>query len=810
MGVAVENALISSQRAINFDKLGNVEAAIYYYGEAVKYLEAAISDGGGNGDEISKWKGASSRYKERIRALENLGKSRNLNEAQSKSQQMLQRCNFLFSQALDADERGHKDIAVDLYSRTAEFALLKKAECDEFVQPKLMTRATQAIERAEEIKGITGTKKGETFSSHLPKSKGEEHPTSKLHRGSSAHLKISGGSTLLSDDEKHVLLVTSKINSIDYVPFMDIDLRERFQYAVPFTDRDGNLKLSFKQKVDFSKWCRPEEIHSEPKMIFPLGMDFHSIKQTIISDCSFVASLAVSALYERRFNKKLISTIIYPRNKSKEPIYNPFGKYMIKLHLNGVPRKIVIDDTLPVGRHGELLCSYSTNSGELWVSLLEKAYMKVMGGYDFPGSNSNIDLHALTGWIPERMAIRKSEEEFNATSVFNMLEERYRNGHCLGTVATGTLSDVEAERTGLVPTHAYAILNIKTVKGIKLMQLKNPWSHVRWRGNYSELDVVHWTPDLRSALNFDPESASMFDNGIFWIDYESILNFFDVFYINWNPELFSYTYCIHRLWQAGIGPAKDAYNIGENPQFKLHIPGDQLGSVWVLLTRHITDVEDFKDNQEFITLLVYKTSGKRVYYPRDPAPFIDGVRINSPHYLCKIVLTEDSDRTYTLVISQYEKMHNIYYTLRAYSTLPFTLNHIDSNWNFCQEITGQWSGASAGGCANYTTTYGSNPCYQFKLESNHNNNSLLVVLKGPRQYQIGFDIEYISGQEETINGAFGRKSSGPYRSGFVVLELGTVPGGIYRVTPSTYYPGSEGPFILTVKSTSAITLTQIK
>lgn len=39
-------------------------------------------------------------------------------------------------------------------------------------------------------------------------------------------------------------------------------------------------------------------------------------------------------------------------------------------------------------------------------------------------------------------------------------------GDALVTVATGELSTSEAERTGLVPTHAYAVLDVRTVNGV--------------------------------------------------------------------------------------------------------------------------------------------------------------------------------------------------------------------------------------------------------------------------------------------------------------------------------------------------------
>ncbi|PAV79517.1 hypothetical protein WR25_08319 [Diploscapter pachys] len=790
---ATTEAMRLAQLAIKFDQGQRYDEAMYFYLEAANQLLNLLK---AKKTRVILRKNAEE-YINRVEFLKkNLDQLRTTAKKGKTEQQLIfENVEFLTLKAEDLERKGHISLALDEFQEAIGICLKAANSTDLFFKEQMRAIAKEALSKAESLKRRIDEQRVTELTQQLPDVPKDGFSDLRLDdklpsgRGVPASASPSPSPSTsrkaegLSKEELAVLATTSNINGKLYVPFLSYDLQEKFHLTLPFTDKEGKIALSEKQKKRLKGWLRPEEIFETPTLV--KCIDSGTIKQTVVSDCSFVSSLSIAARYERRFNKQLITSIIYPQNKAGQPVYNSSGKYMIKLHINGVWRKVIIDDFLPVGDNRELLCSHSQQPGELWVSLLEKAYLKVMGGYDFPGSNSSIDMHALTGWIPERIAIRKGSPEFDADKVFEKLLLRFHSGDCLITLATGKLSKDDCDRAGLVDSHAYALLDLRKIDGKRLLMVKNPWTHLRWKGRFSENDVKNWTPELMKTLDYDPSRAKEKDDGVFWIDYESVCHFFDVFYVNWNPALFPFTYGLHAKWDAGTGPVKDLYSIADNPQYCLEV-NNKIGkaAVWILLTRHITEISDFADNKEYITVMVYK-SGKKVYIPFDPKPLFDGVRINSPHYLCQMVVTDPGINRFTLAVAQYEKMNTIYYTLRVYSSTDFSLTPIKKQYPVMKKETGQWKGKTAGGCGNAESrnTYKNNPLYEISLDESSDENSMFIELKGPKEYSVGVEFRQASSKRTKF---YETKDSGSFKPGYNVLVVESIPAGVYHLRVMTF------------------------
>lgn len=442
-----------------------------------------------------------------------------------------------------------------------------------------------------------------------------------------------------------------------------------------FTDPDGFLSLSNSQIQVNATYVRvtthKTKQYNQVSMINPTNthpyIDAYSISQGMIGDCSFISSLIIAALYDKKVDqmqikslsasatassvgrspeKRLITSIVYPQDrKTRLPILSPNGKYLVKLFFNGCYRKVVVDDYLPChSTSGKLVCSTSiTVDGrlELWASIIEKAYMKVHGGYNFQGSNSGQDLHALTGWIPEQIFLPKVnvsgsgsgdtlDHRQNPNRVWERLLGGVKHNLNLITVNTTQLTKEEETSTGLASCHAYAVLSVTNVTtsnstsnsnstssdvSLRMLRVKNPWKNTPWKGRYSASDRRSWTSTMKNKLfgtTNENDITDMFNlmeqEGEFFIEYSDLLKYFGGLseagtgagagagagggiFVNWNPdEVFTYKKSLHEYWPGNMAPQDDRFYTGENPQYTLIINTPAVvtleSTIWVLLSKH--------------------------------------------------------------------------------------------------------------------------------------------------------------------------------------------------------------------------------
>ncbi|KAL2823157.1 hypothetical protein BDW59DRAFT_149014 [Aspergillus cavernicola] len=602
---------------------------------------------------------------------------------------------------------------------------------------------------------------------------------------------------VLTTREEIILLEGAKLNNFIFPPWKGDPSLEEFNKGADgdglFTDTP-DLHLSILQRDIFGGWKRPHELLSEhvdeagtplPPVMSVSGKT--DLVQDVLTDCSVVASLCATTSRSERDLEENLLPVIYPCiYKSTALKLSPSGKYIFRFYFNGCFRKVIIDDRLPSSKTSRSLYMIDRNhSNFIWPALVEKAYLKLRGGYEFPGSNSGTDLWVLTGWIPEQVFLHN--DDVTADQIWSRLFKLFHSGDVLLTIGTGKLTEREQKELGLVSEHDYAILDMKESKGCRQILVKNPWAGA---------DVVYAALFTESEPGDPSYNLPSLSPGSFWMDCGKVLQNFENLYLNWNPGLFKHQEDIHFAWDLSSGKGMAGCFV-KNPQFA--VTTECGGTVWLLLGRHFRTIESHAsatggEQLGFISLYVFK-GGKRVSL--SDGALHRGPYVDSPNTLMRLDMSPGT--TYTAVVSEESlPLVSQNFTISAFSATPLRITHAPNRYMCVSKVQSSWTPYTAGGNAE-SARYSLNPQFSIELLDP---TDVSVVLE-PSDPELATHIKLFWSDGNRIARVRSRDivaDSGEYRRGGSLAERRDLDTGKYTIVVSTFAPDQLGPFTLWVST----------
>jgi hypothetical protein len=559
-------------------------------------------------------------------------------------------------------------------------------------------------------------------------------------------------------------------------------------------------------------------------------MDYYrniDLVQDASTDCSVVASLCAGVARAARNHPKMLQCHMHPFDHAKDqPMLSQNGKYVICMNFNGCYRRVVIDDRIPTSSTNRVIHVIDRNNPNLlWPALVEKAYLKVRGGYDFPGSNSGTDLWILTGWIPEQVFLQADDLE--PDRFWKRILKSFSYGDVVITMGTGKMSSKTEKALGLAGEHDYAVLDLREVDGQRLMLIKNPWVQgTSWRGRFkdasmAEDDFTQLQHEMepvdspRDLLNVDDQLKP----GTFWMDLDNVIQHFESVYLNWNSGLFSYRQDLHFAWDLSESPEAGSIlktrgpyaSLQQNPQFT--VTASKGGTIWLLLWRHFQNyvpedatAEEIESGRQYvdlnghISMAIFASDGRKVLLSERYLQ--KGWFVDSPQILLKLDDCEPH-KMYTIVALE-QNLHSTKhtFTISAFSNSPIFLSDASPRYLHVTTMSGRWSKETAGGNAQNTTYY-DNPQYTISVLARTNVSLLLEA----HDQQLNVHVKLLHSNGQRVH-RMGKKDiiidSKDYRRGCCLAEVEELDAGQYTIICSTFEPDQLGNFNLRIDSSQPV------
>ncbi|KAK5135009.1 hypothetical protein LTR08_005669 [Meristemomyces frigidus] len=748
--------------------------------------------------------------------------------------------------AVQLPQSASRNEALETAINAAEVSMrsLKLAK-DPNAKARHSARFKQLLQEAERIKHSKDWRQAaQTTNQQSPRSCPRSSATtapSAPHRGQA--LPEPQSARALSKSEQILLLRAGYLNGFKFPPWSSPPHSSEFDLGdgEGLFEDEAEFSLSEFQEDVLEGWKRPAEALPPPTW-FPgdrinlgPGMEFArkiDLVQDAATDCSVVASLCAAVARAEHNHAKILPSVIYPHDaENGRPLISKSGKYVVRLNFNGCYRRVVIDDRLPVSNTNRVIHVVDRrNPGLLWPALLEKAYLKVRGGYDFPGSNSGTDLWILTGWIPEQVFLQSDELE--PDRFWKRISTAFNYGDVMVTMGTGKMSSRTERELGLASEHDYAVLDLREVNGQRLLLVKNPWCEgMSWRGSFKksgqseaqarklfaeDQDLIGIDEDTepvecsRDLLNADEQLSP----GTFWMDLDNVIQHFESVYLNWNPGLLAHRQDMHFAWnlcaseQTHSTPRGRFASLSAHPQFT--VAASSGGAIWILLWRHFknaipalaTDEEIAKGNNfnidmaGHISVVAFAAQGRRVLLPEKHLE--KGWFVDSPQTLLKLDDCQPGVEYTIAPLEQDLAATEHTFTLSVFSNSPIVLSAAEVRYPYANKVPAAWTKESAGGNA-HSPTYSTNP--QFVIAVPQTTNISLLLETNSEELNVHVKLVHSNGQRiHTVRNRDIVFDSKDHRRGCCLAEFAGLEAGQYTIICSTFEPRQLGDFSLLVES----------